>query len=63
MALPVVFPSYTVAQATALTGAAGWQISISNSSTSSTQTENNLMAYWGTTATAGWKYVHDNRAI
>lgn len=62
-AVPVDFPVYTVAQATAITGAVGWQICISNSSTSPTQTEDGLMAYWGTTATAGWKYIHDNRAI
>jgi hypothetical protein len=41
----------------------GQQISISDSSGSSTQTEDGMMAYWGTTATAGWKYIHDNRAI
>jgi hypothetical protein len=60
---PVQFPSDTVANWNAVTGAVGMQVCVSNSSTSPTQTEDGMMAYWGTTATAGWKYIHDNRAI
>ena len=60
---PVGFPVKTVAQWGAITGVAGQQVCVSNSSTSPTQTEDGMMAYWGTTATAGWKYIHDNRAI
>ena len=62
-AQPVGFPVKTVAQWGAITGVAGQQVCVSNSSTSPTQTEDGMMAYWGTTATAGWKYIHDNRAI
>ena len=57
-ALPVVFPNYTIAQAGAITGAVGWQIAISNSPTTAGR-----MAYWSTTATAGWRYVDTNAAI
>lgn len=60
---PVSFPLFTVATATALTGAVGMQICITNSSTSPTQTEDGMMAYWGTSGTPGWRYIHDNRAI
>jgi len=62
-AQPVGFPVKTVAQWGAISGVAGQQVCVSNSSTSPTQTEDSMMAYWGTTATAGWKYIHDNRAI
>jgi hypothetical protein len=62
-AVPIQFPTYTVAQATAITGAVGWQISISNSSTSPTQSDDGMMAYWKTNGTPGWYYIHDNRAI
>ena len=60
---PVLFPVKTVSQWSAITGVAGQQVCVSNSSTSPTQTEDGMMAYWGTKATAGWKYIHDNRAI
>jgi hypothetical protein len=57
-ALPVVFPNYTIAQAGAITGAVGWQIAINNSPTTAGR-----MAYWSTTATAGWRYIDTNAAI
>jgi len=60
---PVKFAVYTRTAASAITGSVGMQICISDSSGSSTQTEDGMMAYWGTTATAGWRYIHDNRAI
>jgi hypothetical protein len=59
---PIQFPTYTVAAAGAITGAVGWQICISNSSTSPTQTADGMMAYWRTDV-AGWHYIHDNKAI
>ena len=62
-AQPVGFPVKTRAQWSAITGSVGQQVCVSDSSGSSTQTEDGMMAYWGTTATAGWKYIHDNRAI
>ena len=62
-AAPIAFPSYTVTAAGAITGAVGWQIAISNSSTSPTQTDDGMMAYWATNGTPGWRYIHDNRAI
>ena len=62
-AQPVGFPVKTVAQWGAITGVAGQQVCVSNSSTSPTQSDDGMMAYWGTSGTAGWKYIHDNRAI
>ena len=56
-AVPIVFPSYTVAAAGAITGAVGWQISISNSTGNGGR-----MAYWDTT-NARWNYVSDDTAI
>jgi hypothetical protein len=61
-AQPVGFPVKTVAQWGAITGAVGQQVCVSNSSTSSTQTADGMMAYWRTDV-AGWHYIHDNRAI
>jgi len=62
MALPVVFPNYTVATLTGasptLVGAVGWQVAVSDSPTYAGR-----MAYWSTTATAGWRYVDDNTAV
>jgi hypothetical protein len=55
--VPIKFPTYTVAAAGAITGAAGWQISISNSSGNGGR-----MAYWDTT-NARWNYVSDDTAI
>ena len=57
-AAPIKFPTYTIAQAGAITGALGWQISISDSPVAAGR-----MAYWTTTATAGWRYVDTNLAI
>jgi len=54
---PVVFPSYTIAGAGALTGAAGWQISISDSTGNGGR-----MAYWDTT-NSRWNYVSDDTAV
>ena len=62
-AIPVQFPVYTRSAASAITGAVGQQICISDSNGSSTQSDDGMMAYWCTSGTAGWKYVHDNRAI
>jgi len=62
-AQPVGFPVKTVAQWGAITGAAGQQVCVSNSSTSPTQSDDGMMAYWKTNGTAGWYYIHDNRAI
>ena len=57
MALPVAFPVYTAAAAAAVTGAVGWQISISNS-----PTVGGRMAFWDTT-NARWSYISDNTAV
>jgi len=54
---PVVFPSYTAAAAAAVTGAVGWQISISDSPTSGGR-----MAFWDTT-NSRWSYISDNSAV
>jgi hypothetical protein len=62
-AQPVGFPVKTVAQWGAITGVAGQQVCVSNSSTSPTQTDDGMMAYWKTNGTPGWYYIHDNRAI
>jgi hypothetical protein len=59
-AVPVVFPSYTKAQANALTGAIGWQICISDSAAGSNP--NGMMAFWDTT-NGRWSYIHDNSAV
>ncbi len=56
-AVPVVFPTYTVAGAGALTGAAGWQICISDSTGNGGR-----MAYWDTT-NSRWNYVSDDTAV
>jgi len=59
---PVVFPAYTVANLTGasptLVGAVGWQVAVSDSPTYAGR-----MAYWCTTATAGWRYIDDNTAV
>jgi hypothetical protein len=57
-AVPFVFPNYTVAAAGAVTGAVGWQIAISDSPVAAGR-----MAFWSTTATAGWRYIDTNLAI
>ena len=61
--VPVQFPVKTVAQWGAITGAVGRQVCVSNSSTSPTQSDDGMMAYWKTNGTPGWYYIHDNRAI
>ena len=63
MSRPVKFPTYTVAAAGAITGAVGWQISISNSSTSPSQSDDGMMAYWATNGTPQWRYIHNNGAL
>ena len=59
-AVPIKFPTYTAAAANAITGAVGWQISISNSGGSGNP--NGMMAFWDTTNTR-WSYIHDNSAV
>jgi hypothetical protein len=54
---PVGFPVYTAAAAGAITGQAGWQISISNSPTAGGR-----MAFWDTT-NSRWSYISDNSAV
>jgi hypothetical protein len=56
-AVPIKFPTYTAAAANAITGAAGWQISISNS-----PTVGGRMAFWDLT-NARWSYISDNSAV
>jgi hypothetical protein len=56
-ALPIKFPTYTAAAAAAVTGAVGWQISISDS-----PTVGGRMAFWDTT-NARWSYISDNTAV
>lgn len=56
-AVPVVFPTYTKAAIAAVTGAAGWQVSISDSTGNGGR-----MAYWDTT-NARWNYVSDDTAV
>ena len=55
--VPFKFPTYTAAAANAITGAVGWQISISNS-----PTVGGRMAFWDTT-NARWSYISDNTAV
>jgi hypothetical protein len=59
-ATPVAFPTYTKAQAAAITGSAGWQICISDSASGSNP--NGMMAFWDTT-NSRWSYIHDNSAV
>jgi len=56
-AQPVKFPVYTAAALTAITGAVGWQASVSNS-----PTVGGRMAFWDTT-NARWSYISDNSAV
>ena len=56
-AVPIAFPVYTAAAAGAITGAVGWQISISNS-----PTVGGRMAFWDTT-NSRWSYISDNSAV
>jgi hypothetical protein len=56
-AVPVAFPVYTAAASAAVTGAVGWQISISDS-----PTVGGRMAFWDTT-NARWSYISDNSAV
>jgi hypothetical protein len=62
-AVPIQFPSYTVAAAGAITGALGQQIAISNSSTSPSQSDDGMMVYWATNGTPQWRYIHNNGAL
>jgi hypothetical protein len=59
-AVPIKFPTYTAAAANAITGAVGWQISISDSAGAGNP--NGMMAFWDTT-NARWSYIHDNTAV
>ena len=59
-AVPIKFPTYTAAAANAITGAVGWQISISNSAGGGNP--NGMMAFWDTT-NVRWSYIHDNSAV
>jgi len=54
---PVKFPTYTATAANAITGAVGWQISISDS-----PTVGGRMAFWDTT-NSRWSYISDNSAV
>jgi len=56
-ALPVAFPVYTAAALNAITGAVGWQASVSNS-----PTVGGRMAFWDTT-NSRWSYISDNSAV
>jgi hypothetical protein len=58
--VPIKFPTYTKAQANAITGAVGWQISISDSASGGNP--NGMMAFWDT-SNARWSYIHDNSAV
>jgi len=60
--VPIQFSAYTRSQAATLTGSLGQQICISDSSGSSTQSIDGLMAFWDMTNTR-WSYIHDNRAV
>ena len=55
--VPFKFPTYTAAAANAITGAVGWQISISDS-----PTVGGRMAFWDTT-NSRWSYISDNSAV
>ena len=57
MGAPVAFPVYTAAALNAITGAVGWQASVSNS-----PTVGGRMAFWDTT-NARWSYISDNSAV
>jgi hypothetical protein len=59
-AQPVGFPVKTAAQWNAITGAAGRQVSVSDSAGGSHP--NGMMAFWDTT-NARWSYIHDNSAV
>jgi len=56
-AVPFKFPTYTKAAIAAITGAVGWQVSISDSTTNGGR-----MAYWDST-NARWNYVSDDTAV
>jgi hypothetical protein len=55
---PVGFPVKTATQWNAITGAVGQQVCVSDSPTVAGK-----MAYWSSTATAGWRYIDTNLAI
>jgi hypothetical protein len=59
-AQPVGFPVKTAAQWNAITGAAGRQVSVSDSAGGSHP--NGMMAFWDT-SNARWSYIHDNSAV
>jgi hypothetical protein len=59
-AVPLALPVYTATAATAITGAAGWLISISNSASGSHP--NGMLAFWDT-SNSRWSYIHDNSAV
>ena len=56
-AQPIKFPAYTAATANTITGAVGWQISISDS-----PVNGGKMAYWDTTNNR-WSYIDTNLAV
>jgi len=56
--VPVQFPVKTAAQWNAITGAVGQQVCVSDSPVVAGK-----MAYWSSTATAGWRYIDTNTAI
>jgi len=57
-AQPVGFPVKTAAAWNAITGAVGQQVCVSDSAVVAGK-----MAYWSSTATAGWRYIDTNTAI
>ena len=57
---PIGFPVKTAAQWNAITGAAGQQVSVSDSA--SGPHPNGMMAFWDT-SNARWSYIHDNTAV
>jgi hypothetical protein len=59
----VGFPVYTITQAQAITGSVGKQICISNSSSSPSQADDGMMAYWATNGTPQWRYIHNNGTL
>jgi hypothetical protein len=55
---PIGFPVKTAAAWNAITGAVGQQVCVSDSPVVAGK-----MAYWSSTATAGWRYIDTNTAI
>jgi hypothetical protein len=55
-----IYPTYTAAELTEITGQIGWTAAVSDSSHGSNP--NGMIAFWDTTHSR-WSYIHDNSAV